>query len=88
VSILRLRAIVKIQPEAPVVAGSNCEAFRHTASKVSCANSSAAASEAPERRMKVFTRGAKCSKSIANASRSCRTETASISRAQSAGAVT
>ena len=63
----RLRAIVNIQDDAPALVGSKSAAFRQTASRVSCANSSALASLAPERRMNVFTRGAKCSNSVEKA---------------------
>ena len=77
----RLRAIVKIHAVAPTLLGSNNLAFDQTASKASCANSSALCSLAPDRRMKVLIRGAKYSNSVANAARSRRVATASIKAA-------
>lgn len=62
--------MVKIHAAAPADAPSKSSAFLQTESKVSCASSSALPSSRPERRMKVFTRGAKCANSSANASRS------------------
>ena len=69
-SIRRLRAIVNIQAGAPAEAGSNCAAFRHTASRVSCAISSASSPLAPAFSIRPLTRGAKCSNSRLKASRS------------------
>ena len=69
-SIRRLRAIVNIQAGAPAEAGSNCAAFRHTASRVSCAISSASSPLAPAFSIRPLTRGAKCSNSSLKASRS------------------
>ena len=82
----RLRAIVNIQADAPVLPGTNEWALRHTVSMVSWAISSAVASRAPERSMNVFIRGAKCSNNLTKAARSCRVATASISRPQPAAA--
>ena len=80
----RFRAIVNIQAVAPTLPGLNNRAFDQTASRASCANSSALCSLAPDRRMKVLMRGAKCSNSVANASRSPRVATASIRAAHRA----
>ena len=74
----RLRAIVNIHAVAPTLPGSNSFALDQTASRASCASSSALCSLAPDRRMKVFIRGAKYSNNVANASRSPRAATASI----------
>lgn len=74
----RLRAIVNIHAVAPTLSGLNSFALDQTASRASWASSSALCSLAPDRRMKVFIRGAKYSNSVANASRSPRAATASI----------
>ena len=77
----RLRAMVNIHAAAPVLVGSNSVAFDQTASKASCASSSALCALAPDRSMNVLMRGAKCANSAAKASRSCRSATASINAA-------
>src|SRR5271165_5143270 len=74
--------MVKIQADAPTAEPSKRWAFRHTASNVSWARSSALASSSPDRRMKVFTRGAKYANNCENAARSRRVAIASIKTAQ------